>query len=441
MVTGSNFLLATGGTNILIDCGLAQGTHEAELRNWEAFPYNPKDISVLIVTHAHIDHIGRIPKLVRDGFKGRIISTEATKTLAEPMLEDSIELLGRVGSHAGKDPLFEKEDIVAACKAWETVSYHAPVELGDGITLEFYNSGHILGSAAVQVLRTGKKLVFTGDLGGGNSPLLSLAEEVHNVDYVVVESVYGDRTRPQDEERKDRLEDIIENVAARGGTLLIPAFSAERTQDLLFDIRELMQGKRVPSMPVYLDSPLAQKITRAYEQHPNYFSPEMAKRVEGGEHIFSFSELQFIEDADASRGLRTAPSPKIIIAGSGMSTGGRALEHERYILPDKNSTILICGYQSAGSLGRRIADDAKEVYIGKDKVKVVCAVEQIYGYSAHMDGEELLEFVNAMGRGVETAFVVMGEPASSSLLAQRIRDYLGVRAVVPEAGESATIEW
>lgn len=441
MVTGSNFLLDTGAQKILIDCGLAQGTREAEAKNWEPFQYDPKSVSTLIVTHAHIDHIGRIPKLVRDGFKGKIISTEATKSLALPMLYDALELTERVAKYHNGEVLYEAHDIEAAMRLWEEVPFYKEVDLGDKVTLKFFNSGHILGSAMARFTREGKILMFTGDLGGGNSPLIAGADAVPGVTYLVIESVYGDRLRQEDEHRREQLEDIIENTAARGGTLLIPAFSAERTQDLLFEIRTLMTEKRVPSMPVYLDSPLAEKITEAYLANPEYFAPDIAVRVKAGEKIFSFPELRFVEKTEESRALQSKPSPKIIIAGSGMSTGGRGVEHEKYILPDPTATLMVCGYQSAGSLGRRLMEGQREVEIQGKKISVRCHTEHIYGYSAHMDGEELLEFVNSMGREVTEVFVVMGEPASSAFLAQRIRDYLGVRAAVPQAGEQVTLDW
>jgi metallo-beta-lactamase family protein len=440
-VTGSNFLLDTGNNKLLIDCGLRQGRHSAEEENWNEFSYDPKNISHLIVTHAHIDHIGRIPKLVRDGFAGKILSTEATKALAEPLLLDSQELLDHAAKRHGVQPLYTEADITRAMSLWEGIPYHKGVELPDGITLEFLNSGHILGSAMAKFARGGKTIMFTGDLGGGNSPLLEAVEET-TANYLVMESVYGDRVRPDDKDRREMLENIIEDGARRGGTLLIPAFSTERTQDLLFEIRTLMIEKRVPSMPVYLDSPLAEKMTDAYLAFPSYFAPAIRTRVEAGEKIFSFPEMTFVDDIEESRKVDRAPGPKILIAGSGMSNGGRVQSHEATVLPDEKSTVLVVGYQAAGSLGRRLVEGLKEVEIQRQKVPVRARVEELYGYSAHMDGEQLLEFANkvAESRALTQVFVVMGEPASSAFLAQRITDYLGVKATVPEAGQSVTIE-
>jgi metallo-beta-lactamase family protein len=440
-VTGSNFLLDTGTQKLLVDCGLSQGRHAAEEFNWEPFPYAPSDIPVLIVTHAHIDHVGRIPKLVRDGFRGRIISTEATKALSEPLLYDSQELLAHDAHKHSKPELYSEADIRQAMDLWEGITYNDTQELEGGVSFRLLNSGHILGSAMVEFSRGGDKLVFTGDLGGGSSLLLPQADELHSIKYLVMESVYGDRVRGKEDSNRDKLEDVIENTFARGGTLLIPAFSTERTQDLLFDIRSLMQEKRVPNMPVYADSPLAQKITAAYLEYPQYFSPDIRARLEKGENIFSWPELQFVENAEESRRIAAKPGPKIVIAGSGMSNGGRVHEHHKHVLPDGKSTVLIVGYQAAGSLGRRLVEGEKHLRLQGVETFVHAKVETIYGYSAHMDSEQLLEFVNQTAVSLKQTFVVMGEPSSSGFLAQRIRDYLGTKATVPEANSEAQIDF
>jgi metallo-beta-lactamase family protein len=443
-VTGSNFLLDTGTEKILIDCGLNQGTKEAEGRNTAEFAYDPADINYLVITHAHLDHIGRIPKLVKAGFTGTIYSTVATRVLAEPMLRDELALMTsheRRAAAAGQvkiPPLYTEEDIEKSFTLWKGLNYHEPLRLGS-MSLELLNSGHILGSAIAKFNRDGKAIAFTGDLGGGNSPLLPLCEEPTGIDYLVIESVYGDRTRA-DSDRRERLENVIEEAAKRGGTLLIPAFSTERTQDLLYEIRTLMTEEKVPTMPVYLDSPLAEKITAAYTAHPEYFAEPLRERVEKGEKIFSFPQLHFTANVNESHALTTAPNPKIILAGSGMGQGGRVLAHEEFMLPDPKTTLLIVGYQAAGTIGRKLVEGASDIELYGKKVPVRAKVEQIYGYSAHMDAEQLVEFVNKIQDSVKKVFVVMGEPAASSTLVQRLRDYLGVNATAPEEGESATIE-
>ena len=432
-VTGANFLLDTGGAKFLVDCGLMQGRHTCEQGNWEPFPYDPKTISYLIVTHTHIDHIGRVPKLVRKVYEGTIHSTPATKALAGPLLRDAMELLTNEAQRCGKPPLYEEADIERALSLWKGVDYHKSVELQDKVTLELYDSGHILGSAMAKFSRGGRSVVFTGDLGGGNSPLLPPPEPLPRAQYLIIESVYGDRTR-EDGSRREELENIIEDTAARGGTLLIPAFSTERTQDLLFEIRTLMGEKRVPSMPVYLDSPLAREITSVFVEQL------------GRGNIFYFPELRFVAGVEESRKLAAAPNPKIILAGSGMSSGGRVLAHESVVLPDEKSTLLIVGYQAAGSLGRRLLEGAKKVeLLGADgrgvSVQVRARVRSVFGYSAHMDGEELLEFINKGAGPLEQVFAVEGEPASASFLAQRARDYLGVKTTAPEGGEKSEINF
>ncbi len=441
-MTGSNFLLDTGGAKFLVDCGLFQGEHSFDDANWMPFPFDPSSISYLINTHAHIDHIGRIPKLVKDGYRGRIISTEATRALAEPMLLDAMELSRKTAEKIGKEPLYDERDIAQAMSQWDTVPYHKEVTLPDGVMLEFFNSGHILGSAMAKFSRGGKSIVFTGDLGGGNSPLLPLCENPKGINYLVMESVYGDKTQA-DKERSTRLNDlarVIKDTAARNGTLLIPAFSTERTQDILFDIRELFATNAVQHMPVFLDSPLAQKITESYLRYPQYFNAQMQRRVEEGEKLFELPGLRYVHDAMESHDVSSSQGPKIIIAGSGMSNGGRVVAHEAAILPDKNSTVLIVGYQAAGSLGRKIAEGAKKVTIKGKPVPVRAHVETIYSYSAHMDSGQLLEFVEKIGEPLHDIFVTMGEPASSAFLAQRIRDYAGLHATVPAEGGSAVIE-
>ncbi len=441
-VTGSNFLLDTGGAKFLIDCGLFQGAHAFDDENWKPFPFDPDSITHLINTHAHIDHIGRIPKLVKDGYRGRILSTEATKSLAEPMLLDAMELSRKTALKIGKDPLYDEDDIRQALSQWDTVPYHKVVELPDGMSVEFLNSGHILGSAMAKFVRGDKSIVFTGDLGGGSSPLLATCEIPKGIDYLLMESVYGDRVQ-SDKTREGRLEQLasrIKEISESHGTLLIPAFSTERTQDLIYDIRSLMMDKKVPSMPVFLDSPLAQKITASYVSHPQYFSEAIQARMKAGERIFEFPELHYIHDAQESRNIGARGGAKIIIAGSGMSNGGRVVQHELDVLSDTRSTILIVGYQAAGSLGRKLADGFKKVPIKGKHVPVRCHVETLYSYSAHMDGSQLLEFVEQVGPSLTQVFVTMGEPASSAFLTQRIREYIGLHATAPDAGTEAQVE-
>ncbi len=438
MVTGSNFLLDTGTNKVLVDCGLMQGMGEE--KNWEPFAYDPKEISHLIVTHAHLDHIGRIPRLVKMGFKGKIISTKGTQSLVHPLLLDAMEILGASAEKKGREELFNEHDVEAAMQLWSGVGYGEKVALPDGIELELLDAGHILGSAMVRLRREDRSIVFSGDLGGGNSPLLSPKYEVTGASYLVMEGTYGDKTRPEDADRRERLENVIEDAMARGGTLLIPAFSTERTQDLMYEIRMLMVEQRIPQVPVFVDSPLAQKITRAFVAHPEYFSPEIQERLKKGEDLFMFPQLRFVESMEESRKVKDTEGPKIILAGSGMSSGGRVLAHEREFLPDPKSTLLIVGYQAAGTMGRRLIEGAKSIEYHKEKIPVRAKVETLYGYSAHCDGEALLEFANKAAQHADEIFVVHAEPGPAMFLCQRIRDYLGVKATVPELGNTAKLK-
>lgn len=437
-VTGSNFMLDTGSQKVLIDCGLQQGSHEED--NYKPFAYTPSEVTHLFVSHAHLDHVGRIPFLVKSGFKGEIISTHATQDVAEFIMRDALSLMVRAAEHGAPPPIYAEQDIDAALKLWRARGLHEPMELKDGVTHEFYDAGHILGSAMSKFTRGDKVLVVTGDLGGGNSPLLPPTEPLPPTDYLVIESVYGDRTR-QDGDRKEAFEAIINKTIERGGTLLIPAFSTERTQDLIFEIRSLMMDKKIPSVPVFLDSPLAQKITMTFEHNAQYFAPALQERVRAGEKIFEFDEIKFARDTNESRAIQGHKGPKIILAGSGMSNGGRVLSHERYVLPDPNSTLLIVGYQATGTIGRRLLEGEKNLHAGGGEVIPVRAhVETLYGYSAHRDSDGLLSLVEGSQESLKHVYVVEGEPAAANFLAQRINDYLGVKATAPKAGDTVTIE-
>src|SRR3989338_6164952 len=409
-VTGSNFLLDTGKNKLLIDCGLQQGMGEE--KNWDDFPYDPAEVSHLLGTHA----------------------------LAGPLLMDALSITSHSAERAGREMLYEEADINRALGLWSGIGYHEKVALPDGVELELFDAGHILGAAMVRLSREGRSIVFTGDLGGGNSPLLPPTEEVTGMTYLVMESTYGDKARPEDKQRRERLEDVIEDAMRRGGTLLIPAVSTERTHDLMYEIRTLMVEKRVPSVPVFIDSPLADKITQAFVAHPEYFAPAIRARIEGGEDIFKFPELPFIESTEASHKIDAVKGQKIILAGSGMSSGGLVLAHERVYLPDPNSTLLIVGYQAAGTIGRQLIEGVKTLELHKERIPVRAKVETLYGYSAHRDGEGLLEFANKAGAEVEEIFAVHGEPAATAFLCQRIRDYLGIKATAPLLGDKVMLQ-
>lgn len=441
-VTGSNFMLETlveEKKKILIDCGLFQGTTELEKQNHQPFPYNPAEIDALFVTHGHLDHIGRIPQLVKAGFRGPIYSTAPTKDIAAISFEDSYGIMLNELKE-GEIALYDESDIKQALSQWQAFDYHDPITIGP-VKVVLRDAGHILGSSMVEFNFANRRLVFTGDLGNPPTPLLKDTEKVTNADYMVIESVYGDRDHEGVEERRHRLEDTIEETMRRGGTLVIPAFSIERTQEILFEIELMMENSRIPLVPVFIDSPLAIKITDVYKKHSRFLNEKVRKMIESGEPIFHFPQLQMTMTTEQSKAIHRSNKRKIIIAGSGMSTGGRVIHHEKEFLPDPNSTLLLIGYQAVNSLGRVLQEGAKVVTILGEKVPVQARIENIGGYSAHRDGSGLLEFINDTSDTLHHLFVAMGEPKSSMTLAQRVRDYIGIHATVPKPGDKVELDW
>ncbi len=448
-VTGANFLLETPlGAKILVDCGLIQGESVAMQENRKPFGYEASSIDVLIVTHAHLDHVGRIPKLVKEGFAGVIYSTPETRELAELVLSDAVGILTAEAAKQGLEPLYTREDLEGVFPLWKTIPYHQPFEPSKGTSVLFKDAGHILGSAMVEVeiknnakneKEKNLKILFTGDLGNSPAPLLRDAEAIGEVDYMVMESVYGDRNHEDRESRLAKLEQVIKQTIDRGGTLVIPAFSIDRTQVFLYELNNLIEQKRIPSVPVFVDSPLAIKATMVYKSSKHLFNDAIQKQMDGGDDIFSFPHLEYTESQDESQQIERMNGAKIILAGSGMSVGGRVIRHEEHYLPDPRNTILLVGYQTTGSLGRNLADagasgGSRVVTIHGRKIEVKAAIEVLLGYSAHKDSDHLVDFVTTATDRIKKIFVVMGEPKSSMHLAQRLNDELPVKALVPERG-------
>ncbi len=433
-VTGANYLIETEKARVLVDCGMFQCPRFCAARNANEFPYDPATIDALFVTHAHIDHTGRIPKLIKYGFKGKIFSTPPTKDFGKLMLEDSLGVLEKEASRNGEQAIYAMEDVEGALKLWEGVPYHQRFMVGD-IGVTFYEAGHILGSLMVLFEIGDKKILFTGDLGNSPMPLLNPPESIVGVNMMVIESAYGDRVHEDNSERKIKLERAIEDIARCGGTLMIPAFALERTQELLYEFNDLMEHGRVPRIPVYLDSPLSIRATDVYRKHTSYFSPDAKALIKAGDDLFQFPGLHRTLTTDESKAINNVHGAKVILAGAGMMTGGRILHHARRYLHDRNNIILFIGYQGAGSIGRRIMDGERQVTIMGERVSVNAEVRSIHGYSAHADTNMLLEFVQQNVDTLEKVFVVQGEPSAALFLSQRIRDYLGLHSHAPRLGE------
>jgi len=440
-VTGANFLLDTGGAKFLVDCGLIQGDRYVQAENANDFVYNPATIDALLVTHAHADHIGRIPKLLKDGFAGKIYSTAPTKDLVAIMLRDALKVMRYEYERYGIGLLYEEKDIVAALSTWEVVDYEEVINLPDNVKVKFTDAGHILGSGMVHFTRGDKKFVFTGDIGNVPQPLLNPPVIPTEYDYLLMESVYGDRLHEQVAERTELLKAEIEYTQKQGGTLIIPAFSLERTQALLYEINNLIESGELKSLPVFLDSPLAINVTEVYRRYPHYLKDAVQKQIKDGDDIFDFSGLAFTPTVKESHEIDSTPGPKIVIAGSGMSHGGRIRRHEQNYLSDPKSTVLLVGYQSVGSLGRLLQDGARKVTIDDMSVKVKARIARISGFSGHADRDQLINLVAGGGDKAKQVFVAMGEERSALFLTQRLRDYLGLNAVAPSPEEVITIDF
>ena len=439
-VTGANFLLEIDGKKILIDCGLTQGEKLADDVNWNPFVYDPKEIDFLFISHAHVDHLGRVPKLISEGFRGKIYSTEPTKGLALPMLEDTASILGK-NTELGLDEIYSLENIKLSLALWKGFPYKQNIKITNNLEAVFFNAGHILGSAMTEFVYNGKKILFTGDLGNSPSPLLPDTEKITDVDYLVMESVYGDRNHESRDDRRQILAEIIQDNHKRQGTLIIPTFSLERSQELLFELDSLLEENRIPIMPIFFDSPLAIRLTEVFKEYKEYFNDTAQKAISPGKYLFDFPGMHNTLKSEESKLIAGVPNPKIVIAGSGMSTGGRIVHHERHYLPDPNNTLLLMGYQSVGTPGRLIQEGLKTVRITGEDVPIRAHIVTIFGYSGHKDSDGLLGFVEDMQDTVKKVFVVMGEPKSEMFLAQKLRDNLGIEAYVPEQGSSVTLDF
>lgn len=451
-VTGANFLLETESAKILVDCGTVEDGQACGTANFEPFAYDPRSINALFVTHAHADHIGKIPKLVRNGFRGTIYSTPATKDLAALMFDDALGIMREHAQEHGCELLYEKEDADRALSLWQTLEYHRPLGIGlpaaseieaqtGDIHVELFDAGHILGSALVKFSRNDHSILFTGDLGNTPEPLLNETEYPSGANYIVMESVYGDRIHEGRAERREKLKAVIEDTRERKATLLIPSFSIERTQILLYEMNSMVESGEIGHIPVVLDAPLAARVTEVFKRYSGQFNPAVRARIAAGDDVFAFPGLSITHTTAESRAIHNSSGPQIIIAGAGMSAGGRIRAHEREYLGDKKATILFVGYQAVGSLGRRIQEGVKKVRIDDEYVRIHARVETLTGYSGHADRDMLLDFLEKTGESLEKVFVTMGEPRASMFFAQRAKDFLGLDAVVPQKGDIVSLDF
>jgi len=443
VVTGSNYLIKVGSRQILVDCGLFQGPPELDELNYLDFPYNPKDIEFVFITHSHLDHCGRLAKLVKHGFKGQIICTAPTQDLMAVALEDAVHLMAEDAREKNLAPIFDQADLQNMLELIKPFAYDEKIKLNENLEFCLRDAGHILGSSIVELWLTEngqtKKCVFTGDLGNPPTPLLKPIFQIDQTDYLIIESAYGDRLHESKKQRNALLQETIQKLIDRKGVLLIPSFAIERTQELLYELNDMVENHRIPPVPIFIDSPLAIKITAVYKKHEKYFNKKTRYIIDSGDDIFTFPGLRFTETKEESKTIIRVPQPKIIIAGSGMSTGGRILFHEKEYLPDPNNCLLIIGFQVEGTLGRKILDGLPIVSILGQDVKNKAELKAIGGYSAHADQKQLYNFVAKIKKPIQEVFVVQGEKNPAEIFKNLLVAKLKITASVPKYEESVEL--
>src|SRR3989344_3747104 len=432
-VSGSSFLIETAGKKILLDCGFFQGIKYAEERNYAPFSFDPASINFVIIGHAHLDHTGRLPKLVRGGFAGKIFATAPTKELCQLVLEDNFKLMTEEAQRDRHEPLYDREDVAKVMELFESLEYNKVLEISTGIKLTLKNAGHILGSAITILESEGRRLAYTSDLGNKPSILLNAPESVDFADVVICESTYGGRVHEDISQRVQKLSQIISTTIANNSVLMIPSFAIERTQELLHDIDQFCTINDCARPEFFLDSPLASKATAVFNKYPNFLNQKMQDAADGD--FLGLMRIKITASVEESKGINDFPAPKIIIAGAAMMNGGRILHHLMRYLPDSNNTLLIIGYQANGTLGRRIIDGAKQIRIFGKNVPVCANIVKIGSYSAHADMPQLIDWL-AQIKKLKKAFIVHGDAGQSLALAKSIDGNLKIDAVVPQIGES-----
>lgn len=445
-VTGSRFLLRTPSAAVLVDAGLFQGLKELRLRNWEPFPFNPAELDAVVLSHAHLDHCGAIPALVREGFAGRVFATEWTIKLAEVVLRDSARLqeedaeyARRKGysKHAQPRALYDSADVERALGLFEAVPFRTPLEVAADVTAEFHPAGHVLGAAFLTVTADGRRLLFTGDLGRPEHPLLRPPDRLPDghFDAIITESTYGDRPHEEDSEQ---FAAALNRTLTRGGSVLIPAFAVDRTEVVLMELRRLMDQQLVPKVPVFVDSPMALRTLAYYRQALAGASAELrADQIAAAATLdpFDCGTLKEVTEVEESKLLNHPQTPCIIVSASGMGTGGRVVHHLAGMLPNPLHSVLLVGYQAAGTRGRWLADGADSIKMHGRYVPVRAEIVQVGSFSVHADAVELTDWLSAANPAPEVCYVVHGEEEAAAGLAERLTATLGWLTVTPKDGE------
>jgi len=434
-VTGSNFILEGKKEKIMIDCGLIQRERTCDLENFLPLPYDPNEITAVLITHAHLDHIGRLPRLIKQGFSGYLYSTLPTKDLAYEILNDALKVIEQNCREYNTENFYDKEDIERTMARWQTLSYYEPFETEEFI-ITFYNAGHILGSSFILIHHkpSSKKIVFSGDLGNKLRSLDKELDPLPQTDYLVLESTYGDRCHENLDKRKEKLEEIVEKVIREKRVLIIPTFALERAQEIIYDLQELIENKEVPEIKIFLDSPLAFRISKIYEKYPEYLNEE-AKRDILGRGLFEKSYVYIVNDKKEEKIIYDTPSPKIILAGSGMVTGGRILDILKNFIESELTTILFVGFQAENSLGRKILEGEKEIFLDDKKYEVKAEILSLLSYSAHRDQEGILEWLKPQRFSLKQIFLTHGDESAKQELKTKIMDELLIKTIIPKKGD------
>jgi metallo-beta-lactamase family protein len=446
-VTGSRHLLTIEGRRVLVDCGLFQGERELRERNWEPFPVEPHEIDAVVITHGHQDHIGYLPKLVRDGYKGPIFATPATIGLCRISLPDSGRIQEedarfankRGSSHDPAMPLYTEEDAYAALKLFKPVRYETFQDLPGGAVFRYFPAGHILGSAFAEVtFQDGTRILMGGDLGRYNTPIIRDPATIESADYVVVESTYGDRFH-SDEDPLGKIEQVLNDAMRTGGAVIVPSFAIGRTQEMLYYFRKLQNAGRMPRIPIFIDSPMAASATRLYADSKEEHDEDMKISLSEGNSELEPDGLTMVRDREGSKALNAQPGPLVIIAGSGMANAGRVKHHLMHRLSNPSTIVLFTGYQAEGTLGRRLLEGAEEVKIHRQDIQVRARIEKVNALSAHADQGEIMRWLGGFRTPPKRTFIVHGEPPAQEALQARIQKDLGWDVVIPKMAETFTL--